>query len=104
MQDIRLARDCIIECTQDLLMPQCNLRQGKTISHTSKGVPSRHHGTPSEVWARVHTSGCREAHVGGLHRRWQQSKYLIPGPFGVAIQVDGNLDLIRADLASNVAD
>ncbi|KAA6420623.1 MAG: hypothetical protein FRX49_09416 [Trebouxia sp. A1-2] len=36
-------------------------------------------------------------------RRRQQGKDLVPGPLGVAIQVDGNLDLIRADFASNVA-
>jgi len=52
---------------------------------------------------RSHTSGSRKSHVGGLHRRWQQGKYLVPSPLGVAIQVDGNLDLIGADFAGNVA-
>ena len=52
---------------------------------------------------RLHTSGGRKSHIGGLHRGWQQGKDFIPGALGVAIQVDGNLDLIGADFASNVA-
>ena len=48
------------------------------------------------------TCGSWEAHVGGLHGGWQQGKDLIPGSLGVAIQVDGNLDLVRTDSASNV--
>ena len=52
--------------------------------------------TPFHVFALAArlTSGCREAHVGGLNRRRQQCKDLIAGAFGVAIQVDCNLDLI----------
>lgn len=47
--------------------------------------------------------GSWEAHVGGLHGCRKQGKDLIAGPLGVSIQVDGNLDLIRADLAGNVS-
>ena len=56
-----------------------------------------------EVSKQWPTCGSWEAHIGGLHRGWQQSKDLIAGAFSVSIQVDGDLDLIRADLACNVS-
>ncbi len=51
---------------------------------------------------RLPTSGGRKSHIGGLDWRRQQGKYLVPSPLGVAVQVDGNLDLIRADFAGDV--